>query len=749
MKFVVQHNEEVEPAPERNEHCWRLLGDDPQFEISYGFSRAPFIVIALSSDDAAIDPRFYINLGRGYNETDTKEFGSAHHFIFIIDVGHLGCIRSLRLDPSSHPCSLQARFEAFRDRGSADAWVANHRRKEVVDAKVVEVGRLPRFSLGLPDLSLRRTRKKTDAYLEECYALAENVELSTISANHWPWLSIVVPVYNAPEQHLVDILRSFEEQSVGGVELIMSDDASTSPVTRNWLDRARTIPNVKVVTAMENGGIAVATNRGLELATGAWIAFLDHDDVIAPHALKLLANALAENPDAQFLYTDEVVVDEQLKPVGLMLKPAYDPILLTGVNYINHFSIYRRARLSDLGYLRQGFDGSQDYDLLLRYLQGLDESQVLHLPYPAYWWRRGGKSFSRKFMDKATHAARAALADAFGRRGIVVKIEPALTETLHKVVFAEKPSWPMISVIIPSRDAHGLIQRILDDIFERTDYPNFEVIVIDNGTTDHAVLNLYNRLARERSNFRYFIETASFNFSRAVNRGIERARGEHFLVLNNDVEVIDSEWLKEMVSCLDFPDVGIVGAKLLYPNDRIQHAGVIVGFGGLAGHWYLNQPANFGGPMNRLHVRNTLTSVTGAVMLISGKCAREVGAWDEDNFAVAYNDVEYCMRAYNSGFRTVWTPFACLYHHESVSRGPDLIGERKKRFEQEKENLRRMCKTEKFCDPAISPHYDNKHSTPALSPQIYLWDARRRYPADLRRVRNKDGTEKAGCTRPD
>lgn len=725
-KFVVLHNDAIEAAFEQNEHCWRSLGDDPQFEVMYGFSRAPFIVIALSSDDEAIDPRFYINRGRGYNESDSKEFGSAHRFIFILDVGHLGFIRSVRLDPASHPCSLRARFEAFSDRESADEWVASYCRKEIIDAKVIEVGKLPRFVFRLPDMSFRRKRRKMESYLDGCYALAGNAELPTFSINETPWLSIVVPVYNAPEQHLHDLLRSFEEQSVGGVELILSDDASTSPVTRKCLDRARKTSNVKVVSAAENGGIAVATNRGLELAAGEWITFLDHDDVIAPHALKLLANALAENPHAQFLYTDEVVVDEQLKPTGLMLKPAYDPILLTGVNYINHFSVYKRERLSDIGYLRQGFDGSQDYDLLLRYLEGVEESEVLHLPYPAYWWRRSARSFSRRFMDKATRAARTALADAFVRRGIAVEIEPALTETLHRVAFAEKADWPMISVIIPSRDSHGLILRILDDLFERTDYPNFEVMVIDNGTTDDAVLDLYDRLARERTNFRYFIEPASFNFSRAINRGIERARGEHFLVLNNDVEVIGPEWLKEMVSCLDFSNVGIVGAKLLYPNGRLQHAGVIVGFGGLAGHWYLNQSANFGGPMNRLHVRNTMTCVTGAVMLISGKCAREVGAWDENNFAVAYNDVDYCMRANNAGLRIVWTPFACLYHHESVSRGSDLLGERKRRFEREKENLRNIHQTEAFDDPTINPHYGKQQSSPTLRSYSHLAKIRAR-----------------------
>jgi GT2 family glycosyltransferase len=217
-----------------------------------------------------------------------------------------------------------------------------------------------------------------------------------------------------------------------------------------------------------------------------------------------------------------------------------------------------------------------------------------------------------------------------------------------------------------------------------------EVLIIDNGSTDQDVVSLYEGYASECANFSFYISDEEFNFSRAVNKGITLATGDHFLLLNNDIEVIEPGWLKEMVSCLAYEKTGIVGAKLLYPNNKVQHAGVIAGFGGLAGHWYLNNSANYGGPMNRLHVRNSMTCVTAALMLISGDCAKSIGAWDEENFVIAYNDVDYCLRAYKAGFRTIWTPFACLYHHESASRGSDMVGEKRKRFEREKDNLRRI-----------------------------------------------------------
>jgi O-antigen biosynthesis protein len=283
-------------------------------------------------------------------------------------------------------------------------------------------------------------------------------------------------------------------------------------------------------------------------------------------------------------------------------------------------------------------------------------------------------------------------------------------------------------VIIPSKDSFELIERVLGDLFEKTDYPDIEVIIVDNGSTDPRVLDLYDRYREARPGFQALVTEEKFNFARAINRGMQTATGEHLLILNNDIEVTNGAWLREMVGCLNYADVGIVGAKLLYPNDKIQHAGVVAGFGGLAGHWYLNKPKDFGGPMNRLHVRNSMTCVTGAAMLISNACAKAVGPWDEENFAVAYNDVDYCLRAYKAGFRSVWTPFACLYHHESVSRGSDMIGERKRRFEREKENLRRIHATTVFEDPALNPGYEKRHSTPAMEAPRLLAKPRTWWP---------------------
>lgn len=699
------------------------MGDDPFFQIQFGTFRKRFIVICLKSKCDLLDPRIYVDNGKGYSETHARSYGTGRSFIFTADVGTVGLIRSVRIDPATFPCQFVFTVEDYQSRTLANAAVAARLSTDMDDAKVCDLGRLPRFGIPHLHLPFRRQRNDVETFVQKHYALASALAHPERPFGDRIWLSIVVPVYNAPPRYLEDLVRSFRNQKVTGAELILSDDASNSEETRRWLTLLPPHNDIRIIFNPRNGGIAQATNAGLADARGEWVAFLDHDDVIAPDALNMIARTLREHPETMFLYTDEVVVDDRLKPTGVMLKPAPDPVLLSGVNYINHFSVYRRERLQQIGFLRPGFDGSQDYDLLLRYLKGLADETILHLPYPAYWWRRSGQTYSRKFIDRATQAARQALHDRYSTAGKTVVVGPTLTETLHKVDL-KASDWPMISIIIPSRNSYDLVSRILRDVFENTDYPSFEVIVVDNGSTAPEVLALYAEYKATYANFRAEVKAETFNFARAINKGIALARGEHFLLLNNDIEVMDRSWMKELVSCLSYDKVGIVGAKLLYPNGKIQHAGVIAGFGGLAGHWYLNKPSDFGGPMNRLHVRNSMTCVTGAVMLISKTCALSIGQWDETNFSVAYNDVDYCMRAYKAGFRTVWTPFACLFHHESVSRGSDLVGDRRKRFDREKENLRKLHGTVDFQDPAINPGYERNHSTPSLQMPLVVASAR-------------------------
>jgi len=386
---------------------------------------------------------------------------------------------------------------------------------------------------------------------------------------------------------------------------------------------------------------------------------------------------------------------------------------LSGVNYINHLSLYRRERLLKIGGLRDGFQGSQDYDLLLRYTAGLSGNEILHLPYPAYLWRRHRASYSAKHRQTATANARRAIAEAYAREQRPAEVEPALSPDLHRIRFdLAAAEWPLVSVVIPSRNALPLISKLLEGLTENTDYPSLEIIVADNGSKSPDVLALYERYRRGKIKFTASIEEEAFNFSRSVNRGIKLASGDLILLLNNDIEILHRDWLKEMVSCLHYPETGIVGAKLLYPNGTLQHAGVIAGLGGLAGHWFVGRNENFAGPMGRLRVRQSLSAVTAACMLLTRSCVERVGYFDEATFGIAYNDVDYCLRAVNQGVRIVWTPFATLLHHESASRGSDTAPEKIPRFRQDQQNLRARHRTDIFEDRAFNPWYSKYRSDP-------------------------------------
>jgi GT2 family glycosyltransferase len=389
-------------------------------------------------------------------------------------------------------------------------------------------------------------------------------------------------------------------------------------------------------------------------------------------------------------------------------------VLLSGVNYVNHLSLYKKDRLQKVGGLRNDFEGSQDYDLLLRYTAGLNGNEIIHLPYPGYLWRRDGDSYSIRQLDNSTHNARKALAEHYRNDDGPKEIGRAVSPNLHRVRFdVGRSEWPLVSVVIPSFNSIGLISRILDDLTSKTDYPSLEIIVVDNGTTDTDVLALYERYRHGRIPFRAIISKEPFNFSRSVNRGIAASTSNYVLLLNNDIEVIEAGWLKEMVSCFEYQNVGIVGAKLLYPDRSIQHAGVIAGLGGLAGHWFVGQEENYPGPMGRLFVRQSLSIVTGACMLISRKCLQALGPFDEKNFAIAYNDVDYCLRATKAGFRVIWTPFATLIHHESASRGSDERPDKIERFENDKKKLREIHNTQDFDDRAFNPWLSKNRSNPA------------------------------------
>ncbi|WP_245443660.1 glycosyltransferase family 2 protein [Labrys okinawensis] len=691
---------------------WSVCEADPHFVFKLGPWPARYIAIEVISSGPELEPHLYIDTGHGFRPEQVLPLPPARHGVYAFGTGRIRGFRRVRFDPCEDYPGPEAEPDSFTLNIRAARSLASLRRQLGAAADHLHLLELDELAKAPPPPRQLPPEEHFQAVLNLAEAgLADMAPHD--EGQPAPLLSFVVPLRDTPPAFLDALLNSLRSQRAGNWELVLCDDASSNRATLARLERMEGQPRIQVLRTPHNLGIAGATNLGLAAARGDWVGLIDHDDALAPLALDYLNDTIRRHPEAQFIYTDETITDARLKPIGYFFKPAYDPVLLSGVNYVNHLSLYRRQRLQALGGLSAGFDGSQDYELLLRYLSELPRHAIIHLPYPAYLWRRHRASYSATFTATAVGHARRALAAHYASNGVAAPVGPALVPDLHRVEFSpDRRQWPCVSIVIPNRDSPALIARLLTDLYERTDYADFEVIVVDNGSTDARTLSLYETMRGQHRNFRTVITPEPFNFSRQVNRGMREANGQAILLLNNDIEVIAADWLKEMVSCLDYPETGIVGARLLYPSGRLQHAGVIVGLGGLAGHWYANAAQDSSGPMNRLKVRQTLSAVTGACMLISRQCYAQVGEFDETAFAIAYNDIDYCLRAAAVGQRTVWTPFATLTHHESATRGSDETKANKERFQREKEALRQKYHTDTFEDPAYSPWYSRHLAAP-------------------------------------
>lgn len=706
---------------------WQATGGDPQFLFPPPATAPATLALFLDSRPGIVRPRLYLDWSDGFHEYNSADVGEAQVFLIRLQMADVRGLRQIRFDPVEDPTSFRFRFAL--EAGSSPALDDWRRELEAARADGAVVNLFDGDALdyapaaeGRPIGLKRRPRKPHEQFLRIVEVARRELigEVADVAAASEPLISFVTPVHNTAASYLDDLLESFRAQIPGACELVLSDDGSSSEETDAWLKSHEGEPGLVILRRSVNKGIAITSNEGIRASRGKWVGFVDHDDALAPHAVAAIARVIRRHPECKFIYTDELIVDAKMRGVDFFHKPAFDDVLLSGVNYINHLSLYRRDLLDEIAGFREGYDGSQDYDLLLRYLARLRPSEILHLPYPAYLWRRDGGSYSIKFLAKATANARRALGEAYA-----AEVDEAFGGDLHRVrLDGNTAATPKISIVIPNKDSFALISRLIDGLLHKTDYPDFEILVIDNGTTDPDVLAFYEKTAAESPRFKLHLETAKFNFSRQVNIGLKQAAGELILLLNNDIEVIEPGWLKEMAGCFRYPGTGIVGARLLYPNQTLQHAGVIVGLGGLAGHWFNHRPADFAGPMGRLRVRSGMTAVTGACMMISRECLDRVGLFDEETFAVAYNDVDYCLRAREAGLRVIYTPFATLVHYESATRGRDDRGPNRARFLRDQAALLERHGTEDFQDPFYSPWYDRDGSEPNRMTLDELPDAR-------------------------
>jgi glycosyltransferase involved in cell wall biosynthesis len=532
-----------------------------------------------------------------------------------------------------------------------------------------------------------------------------------------PLISVVMTTFNTPSDLLEESLDSVIGQIYPRWELCIADDASSEGHVRSTLeDYAKREPRIKLALRQENGDISEASNSALELVEGEYVAFMDHDDVIRPHALFRVAEALNEDPDIEFLYSDEdkivgagtVKTDESGSVSGRydpFFKPDWNPDLFLSHNYINHLVVIKTALVRLVGGFRKEYDGSQDYDLLLRVLETVEPERIKHLPYVLYHWRARAGSTALGGSEKPVSwlAGKRALEAHFARLGQSVIVTSSPAGSIYRRIYPLPPDPPLVSIIIPTRDKLSVLKPCVESVSAKTTYPNYEILIVDNNSHERSTIEYLDQLARQNSKVRVLRFKEPFNYSAINNFAVSKARGSIIALLNNDIVIITPDWLQEMVSHAIRPEIGAVGAKLLYPDGTLQHGGVITGLGGCAGHAQKHLRKNAPGYFHRAVLVHNVSAVTGACLVVERKIFEQLGGLDEKYLTIAFNDIDLCLKIRQAGYRNLWTPFAEMYHYESMSRGPEDTLEKVARHHQEVATMQQRWGTMLWNDPAYSP----------------------------------------------
>jgi GT2 family glycosyltransferase len=617
-------------------------------------------------------------------------------------------LAEVKLSPRTEPWALQHMYQRIGATASATGAGRSGSLRQKIAAEAHAAG------LGVPqmayryydDIAANPSSLHARAYahwidlIEPCLFSSEQPSMP-----HPPKFSVILPVHNAQEEHLRRAIQSVLEQTYVNWELCIADDASTAAHAKPLIeDFCASDERIKAVFCSAHGHISKATNAGLALATGEFVTFLDHDDELSVHALNEVALALEQNPNLEIVYTDEDLIDEQGKRFLPHFKSDWNPYLLYSHNYVTHLCVYRHRLLEKAGGMREGLEGAQDYDLLLRCSRHVEASKIGHIPKVLYHWRMAATSTASGASKKTyTHeAGHRALQDYFASQGLNVEIKPAGAKNFYRVNFESTNAEPLVTIIVPTKDKVGLLRQCLDSLYAKTTYRHFEVLVVDNQSAKTETKTYLAEIAG-RPDLRVLAFDEPFNYARICNFGAARAAGALLALVNNDVEVISPGWLDEMVMLASRPEVGCVGAKLYYEDDTIQHAGVIIGLGGYAAHSHRGVPRESAGYFNRLRVRQNLSAVTGACLVVSKAIYQKVEGMDEQ-LAVTYNDVDFCLRVLDAGYLNVFTPFAELYHFESKTRGYEETPESQARFQREKDYLAGKWGDRIRLDPYYNPN---------------------------------------------
>lgn len=708
----------IQPSDTRD-YCWYSETYDPSFELrelNLKLRSGWYLVeLTIRLDGDTGHAKLYFDYGKGYSEANSVSipFQSEQK---AKRVCHLAAVpEQIRFDPTeaigkfsvehlhfipitagfarSHMLKYLYAYSARRkDTSVSDIWKSLRAHARETNTSVEEV-LYKRYG----DAVLNQVVNSLDyaSWIKQVEGVEYSdtkMEMLQQSLQHRPTISVVMATYNTQQVFLRRAIESVRGQSYSNWELCIADDASSDPQVRQILEQyALSDPRIKTVFRQKNGHISEASNSALTLATGDFIALMDHDDELPKHALLFMAGAINRNPSAQILYSDEDKIDEQGNRSDPHFKPDWNPDLLFSQNYVSHLGVYRRELLNRIGGFRVGVEGSQDHDLLLRCLPHIQAEAILHIPKVLYHWRitEGSTALSAKEKSYTTRAGIKALQDFFrAQDGIDVKVEAGMLANTYRVRYPIPDSQPMVSLLIPTRDMVSVLRQCIQSILEKTTYLNYEIIIIDNDSVEPTTLNYFNWIQSQHQHVRVLPYGHPFNFSAINNYAVKNARGELIGLINNDIKVITSEWLSEMVSHALRPEIGCVGAKLYYEDGTIQHAGVIVGLGGVAGHSHKYFDRDSPGYFGRLKIVQNLSAVTAACLVVRKSVYEEVGGLEENNLRIAFNDVDFCLKVREAGYRNLWTPYAELYHLESKSRGAENTPEKQARFNGEIEYMK-------------------------------------------------------------
>ena len=575
----------------------------------------------------------------------------------------VGRIQWGRMLKKLSPYTIQKGFRYLKHYGPKEFWIRLHERFEPE-----EVPYGPWYEAYVPD----------------------ETELEKQKQHHFeysPLISVAVPAYRTPEKFLIQMIESLIAQTYGNWELCIANGSPEDTAMKTVLEKyTKKDSRIRVSELTENKGIAGNTNAALEMAQGEFVGLLDHDDLLAPNALYEIALALGRDRALDAVYTDEDKVttelDEHFQP---HLKPDFNLDLLRSNNYICHFFVVRRSIVQKIGGFRQEFDGAQDHDFIFRCIETAEK--VGHIPEILYHWRTHKASTADNPASKmyAFDAGKRAIEAHLKRTGTEGTVSHTPDLGFFRVKYPVQGQ-PLVSIIIPNKDEKETLKACIDSIREKTEYPNYEIIIVENNSTTDEIFQYIKELSQD-PRIRLLRWKKEFNYSAINNYGVRHANGEYLLFLNNDVTVITPGWIRELLGVCQRPEVGAAGVKLIYPDDTIQHAGCVIGLGGIAGHMFVDMPANRTGYLHKASILQDMSAVTAACMMMKRAVFEEAGGFTE-KLSVAFNDVDLCLKVRKNHKLIVYDPYVQLYHMESKTRGAEDNKEKVRRFQEEIEYMR-------------------------------------------------------------